>query len=210
MSNIKKKIKPKMRYYSLKLVLICFIVFIFQSIFPEITNFFLLNQDSFIQPYRFLTSIFLHGNIGHLFYNMFALALFGFILETNIKSKKFLIIFLGSGILSGLISINFYSASLGASGAIFGIIGTLLILKPLMPIWAFGMPMPMILASLLWVAGDLIGFFNPTTNVGHIAHLSGMFFGILFGITLRITKKLETKRKHEKSLHYITQLSVGK
>ena len=56
-------------------------------------------------------------------------------------------------------------------------------------VWAFGFPMPLFVAGIIWITGDLMGFFYATgSNVANLAHLSGMFFGILFGFIYR--KKL--------------------
>ena len=153
------------------------------------TELFLLDSSSFTQIWRFFTAIFLHGGIAHLLYNVFALALFGSMLERFIGGKRFLIVFFVTGILANVVSVNFYGSSLGASGAIFGVIGTLIFIKPLMFVWAFGFPMPLFVAGIIWITGDLMGFFYATgSNVANLAHLSGMFFGILFGFIYR--KKL--------------------
>lgn len=169
-------------------------IFLLQFVFSDFTQFFLLNQNSFNELWRFTTSIFLHGGFPHLLYNLFALVLFGSVLEKYIGSKKFLLVFFVTGILANLISVNFYESSLGASGAIFGIIGALVLIRPLLVVWAFGLPMPMFLAGTLWAFGDVIGIFVPS-NVANIAHLSGMFFGLVFGWIYRerIPKKKEMK-----------------
>jgi len=169
-------------------------IFLLQFVFSDFTQFFLLNQNSFNEFWRFTTSIFLHGGFPHLLYNLFALVLFGSVLEKYIGSKKFLLVFFVTGILANLISVNFYESSLGASGAIFGIIGALVLIRPLLVVWAFGLPMPMFLAGTLWAFGDVIGIFVPS-NVANIAHLSGMFFGLVFGLIYkeRIPKKKEKK-----------------
>ena len=180
----------RFRFYAFKLAGICIGVFLLQLLIPSFTGLFVLNQSAWPEIWRFISAIFLHADIGHLAYNLFALVLFGSIVEKVIESKKFLIIFFVSGIVANLVSINFYSSSLGASGAIFGIIGALIVLRPGMTVWAFSMPMPMALAGILWAAGDLIGAYgflvgNPVSNTGNIAHLSGMFFGFIFGMFYR-------------------------
>ncbi len=172
---------------------ICVIVFTTQIIFPSFTELFVLDSSKKIEIWRFVTSIFLHGGIGHLLYNMFALVLFGMFLERMVGSKKFFIVFFSSGIIANLISVWFYSSSLGASGAIFGIIGALILIRPGLMVWAFGIPMPMFVAGILWGAGDLIGaiaFFsgNPINNTGNIAHLSGMLIGLILGFFYRQKK----------------------
>ncbi len=174
----------KFKFFALWLSLICILIFIIQNLIQNFTSFFILNQN-ITQIWRFVTAIFLHGSTGHLLYNIFALALFGSILEKLIGSKKFLIVFFTAGILANIIAVNFYSSSLGASGAIFGILGALIIIRPLMMIWTYGIPMPMFVAGILWILGDLVGLFYLTDNIGHIAHLSGIAIGLIFGIICR-------------------------
>jgi len=185
----------KFRFYALKLSGIMILIFVLQLLFNGFgfTEFLVLNQESWTQPWRFLTAVFLHGGIAHLLYNLFALALFGSILEKLIGGKRFIRVFFISGILANLISVNFYSSSLGASGAIFGIIGALVIVRPWMIVWAFGLPMPMIVAGAVWAVGDVIGIFIPD-NIGNIAHLSGMFFGLVLGALYRQMGRRRKKR----------------
>jgi len=169
-------------------------MFILQNLpgIPTFTETLILNEKAIseFQIWRFLTAIFLHGSITHLLFNLFALLFFGIILEKKIGSNRFLAIYLTSGIIANIISVNFYTSSLGASGAIYGILGALTILTPLIMVWAFGLMMPMFLASILWVVADILrtmGAFGET-NIGSIAHLSGIAIGIILGIYLRITK----------------------
>jgi hypothetical protein len=183
-----------MKNYWLWLSVLCFAVFILQALIPGMTDTFTLTQASFHEPWRFLTAIFCHASLPHLLYNLFALILFGLILENLIGSKKFLILFLGAGILANLIAVNFYSASLGASGAIFGIIGCLAVLRPGLMVWAFSLPMPMVIASILWAAGDLLNIVAPYSNTGSLAHLAGLAVGLIAGVFLRLSKEKQSAR----------------
>ncbi len=212
----------KIKFYFLWLALICIITFILQNLpgIPGFTELFILNQKAItnFQIYRFLTAIFLHGSITHLLYNLFALLFFGIILEKKIGSNKFLITFLVSGIIANIIAINFYKSSLGASGAIYGILGCLTILAPLTMVWAFGLIMPISIASVLWITGDILrslGAFGET-NIGSIAHLSGIAIGVLIGLILRLNKRkkpynlnLFQKLKTPISEHYIRNWEDG-
>jgi len=182
----------KSKFYSLWLCLIIIGIFILQVLIPGFTEFFVLNELAYSQIWRFVSSIFLHGSVMHLAYNLFALFFFGLSLEKLIGSRKFLFLFFGSGIIANIISLNFYPSSLGASGAIMGIIGALAIIKPLMMVWAFGLILPMFLAAILWVVGDILGIFMPS-NVGNIAHLSGVGIGLLLGLVFRLFRKKKTK-----------------
>ena len=186
-----------MRFYSLILSLVCILVFILQILVPGLTEIFLLNKSSLIEPLRFVSAIFLHSSLQHLVFNLFALIFFGLILEKIIGSKNFLFVFFVSGISANLVSFNFYSASLGSSGAIFGIIGSLTVLRPKMVVWAFSLPMPLFVASILWMLGDVFGLFIPS-NIGHMAHLSGFFLGIFFGLIFRVKYGQEKKESGKK------------
>ena len=179
------------------------IVFLLQLFFKGFTELFILDANAIPQVWRFFTAIFLHGGLAHLLYNMFALALFGSILESLIGARRFLLVFFVTGIIANIIAVNFYSASLGASGAIFGVIGALIIVRPLLIVWAFGLPMPIFVAGILWGIGDVIGAVgylsgNPIDDTGNIAHLSGMFFGFIFGALFR-NKAKERKNITEKA-----------
>lgn len=188
------------KYYAFKLSGICIVIFAIQLFVSGFTDFFVLNSLAWSQPWRFLTSIFLHGGIGHLFYNLFALLFFGSVLEKFIGGRRFLVVFFVSGILANVVSVNFYSSSLGASGAIFGVIGALIIVRPSQVIWAFGLPMPIFIAGILWGIGDALGAVafllgNPINNTGNLAHLSGMFFGIVLGFFFRDWNSRKTKNR---------------
>jgi uncharacterized protein len=179
----------KIKFYFLWLSLICVVVFGLQNLpgIPGFTETFVLNEKVFDgEIWRLISAVFLHGGGGHLLYNMFALLLFGFILERLIGSKRFLIVFLVSGVVANMIAVNFYDSSLGASGAIYGILGCIIILRPMMMVWAFGIIIPMFVAGLLWIAGDIMGVFGfGDANVGRVAHLGGMGVGLLMGVWWR-------------------------
>jgi hypothetical protein len=173
------------------------------------TELFVLNLDAlyWFQVWRFLTAIFLHGGVVHLIYNLFALLFFGFILERKIGSRNFLIVFFISGIIGNIIAINFYPSSLGASGAIYGILGCLAIINPMMMVFAFGILMPMFIAAIIWIVGDILGVFGLfNDNTGYIAHLGGVIVGIVVGIILRL---VYFKKKEKEGRVIIDERSIG-
>jgi len=102
-----------------------------------------------------------------------------------------------SGILANIGSAYFYPASLGASGAIFGIMGTLTVLRPKMYVWVFGVPMPMFVASIIWALIDLVGMFAPS-GIANAAHIAGLSSGIIIGFLLR--KQFGEKKPREEPL----------
>lgn len=195
----------KFGLYFLWLSLICIVVFILQQI-PGFTEIFVLNQGVFdLEIWRLVSAIFLHGSVVHLIYNLFALLFFGILLEKLIGSRNFLIVFFSAGILANIIGVNFYDSSLGASGAIMGIIGVLTVLKPVMMVWAFGLVLPMFLAAILWVIGDIMGVFGFEQGVGNMAHLAGIGVGILVGGYLRFRGKKTKAVKMEISENYVRE-----
>jgi uncharacterized protein len=173
-----------MRYNFIILSGICILFFMFQLVLPAFTDSLVLNQSSWQQPWRFVSAIFLHGSASHLIFNLFALILFGFMLEQIIGSNKFLAVFLISGISANIVALNFYPSSLGASGAIYGILGCLTIIRPKMIVLAYSLPMPMFVASIIWIGVSIFGIFNPS-QTGDIAHLSGIVVGFLAGFLFR-------------------------
>jgi len=171
----------KFRWYAIILTIICVIVFILQFSYEPLTEeFFLKSSDVLQRPWILVTSMFLHGGVDHLLFNMIALALFGSILEKIIGGKKFLILYFVSGIIASVGSAFFYEASLGASGAIFGILGALGILRPRMTIYMGFIPMPMVVAVFFWGISNFLGLFFPG-QIANAAHLGGLFVGLIVG-----------------------------
>lgn len=173
------------RRYALWLTGIIVAVFFLQSVLPAVTeNFKLVSADAWSRPWILLTAIFLHAGVAHLFYNGFGLAVFGSILEQLIGSKRFLMVFFAAGIVSSIASAFFYNSVLGASGAIFGVMGAITVLRPTMTVWVYYIPMPMYIAAVVWVIADLFGFIVPQ-GIANAGHLAGLAAGIAAGFVIR-------------------------
>jgi len=190
----------KQKFYTLWFSLICITVFIIQQTIRGFTDLFKLSENALTMPWQFITAVFLHGSLQHLVYNLFALIIFGLILEQLIGSKKFLMVFILGGVFANLISFWFYPNALGASGAIMAVIGMLAILRSTMGVWAFGMILPMFIVAILWVSGSIMGIFGfGDQGTGHLAHLLGLLVGILYGLYYRLGSRSQsyslTKRK---------------
>jgi len=190
----------KIYYISLWLVAINVIIFLLQISIAGLTDtFVLVSADIAARPWILLTSMFLHGSTAHLLANMFALGLFGIILEHNIGSKRFLIIYIIGGFIASLVSSYFYESALGASGAIFAALGALAAIRPRMIVWAYGAPMPMYVAAAFWLLLDILGVFYPT-NIANMAHIAGLIFGVIIGMAIRKKEPKQTRIKEEKSI----------
>lgn len=189
-----------MRWLALWLTLFISAIFVIQVIFPPLTeDFLLISSDVYERPWILVTPIFLHGDITHLLYNMLALATFGSILEKSIGERKFLFVFFITGLISSIASTFLYTSVLGASGAVFGVIGALALLRPRMVVWALGVPMPMVVAAAAWSTLDIIGLFSPS-GIANLGHLGGLFAGLILGIVWRKKYPEPKKRKSEKIL----------
>ena len=127
---------------------------------------------------------------------MFALFLFGLLLEKFVGSKKFIAIYFVSGIIASLAAAAFYPQSLGASGAIYGIIGALATLMPKTIVWTYGVPMPMVAAAGFYLLLDLAGLFYPS-SVANAAHVAGLITGVIIGYALRSPEHIEKRDKSD-------------
>ena len=159
--------------------------FALQVAISGFTEAFLLDSSELaIRPWTIITAMFLHGDVTHLAYNMLALVMFGLVLEGIIGTKRFWALYFAGGIVAGIVAALFYPASLGASGAIFAVLGALAVLRPRMTVWVGYFPMPMAAAALVWVAIDLVGLIAPS-DIANAAHIGGLVFGVSAGFALR-------------------------
>lgn len=132
--------------------------------------------------YRLLTSMFLHIGLIHLAFNSYALYILGQDVERLYGSARFLLIYFLSGLGGSLASFVLGNAgvSAGASGAIFGLVGTEIVYFYLHRS-TFGQRGQAQLRSLLMLAGInlFLGFTIPGIN--NLAHMGGLVFGALLG-----------------------------
>ncbi len=182
-----------------------------------------LTTEYYPQIYTIFTSMFIHGGIAHISVNMFVFIFIGVALEERIGSKKFIIIYLLSGIFGALIqsatdpSSNI--PSVGASGAIFGIMGALVFAYPhdriIMPLPLIGLyymfvqrrsrGIKVIWAVLIWAGIEtVITLFESSQNIqsgtAHFAHLGGLMSG--FALAAIILRGRKTHTKEGKTVYY--------
>jgi len=181
-----------MNYFSswtLILIGICVVAFVFQNITDSWIYLAFVPGVALSAPWMFVTSIFLHADLSHLFFNMLALFFFGTSLERMIGGRAFVALFFVSGIIGNvgymLTSTDPYTPAIGASGAIYGVMGALATIAPFMLVYIYGLlPLPMIAAAVLWAFLDFVGLFGPS-EIAHGAHLAGLFAGVLYGLYQR-------------------------
>ena len=190
-----KIFEPKKMIITPILIALCVLVFISMYIWgngSENTITLLLFGANFrplVQAgeiWRLATSMFLHIGIIHLVVNMYSLYIIGKQLESFLGRWKFLIVYLGSGILGSFLSVVVHSSiSAGASGAIFGLLGSLLY---------FGYHYRLYLGTVLRtqvipviIINLLIGFMLP--GIDNFCHIGGLVGGYLLTMVLGVPGK---------------------
>jgi len=168
---------------SINVLLYFFFFLAFEDLFYQLVQ---INSKIIVELeiWRLFTSMFLHGDAMHLFSNMIALLLFGTYVELNFSKFEFLLIYFLSGLIGNLFSLYllpFNVISLGASGAIFGLIGATLSLV------IVERDMPLIMLGLFYVFYFLVSSFSPGIN--YFAHIFGLLGGFLMGYVLKRKKK---------------------
>ncbi len=165
---------------TISIILICIFVFGLQSAGIVTNQLAFMPAEVASKPYTIITSIFMHGNLRHLMLNMVGLFIFGSIVENEVGSKNWILIYLFSGFIGSLgymlLADTFFIPALGASGAVFGLMGAAAISKPTQVIYTPYGPFPMIIAAIIWGITEIISSFG----VGTVAH-SAHFFGLIGG-----------------------------
>lgn len=162
--------------------------------FGGLANILVNNKYGFFEIYRFVTSMFLHSGILHLLFNMYSLYILGPQLESFFGKVKFLIIYLVSGIAGNLLGLLFIGdnvITVGASGAIFGLLGALLYFgyhyRVYLGTVIKSQIIPIILLNLI------LGF--SIEGINNFAHIGGLVGGILVSHTLGVKYKSKNSDK---------------
>jgi membrane associated rhomboid family serine protease len=159
--------------------------------------------------WTFFTSMFMHGGLFHLFANMISLFFIGGLVEKILGSKRYLLFYFGSGlvasiffVLSGFIDVgSMNSYAVGASGAIFGLVGLLVLLTPNLPVYIMFIPIPVkmkyagpgMLFALWLISSAPLVFGGQSLPIGNWAHFGGLIAGVVYGIYLK--KKFKNKTR---------------
>lgn len=160
------------------------------------------------EVWRMLTCTFLHGGLIHLAMNMYALLILGYVIEPLIGSGRFTAAYLISGIGGSLLSMmsNPMAVSVGASGAIFGLMGLLLVLMLGKRIRAEN---PNMLRTLFIIVGLnlLIGFTIP--RIDNAGHIGGLLGGAVSALALFPLGRLNGRRRSSRNLIALAVLLIS-
>jgi len=139
------------------------------------------------QYWRLLTSMFLHGGVAHLAVNLFGLYQLGTLYEAMFGSRRFLLIYFVAGIAASVTSMLHIAPdgfSVGASGAIFGILGAFVFSVRRSPKWRHERSARGIVNQVIfWIAANIIiGMQIP--QIDNAAHIGGLVAGLILGFVL--------------------------
>lgn len=190
------------------LILINIVAFVFFNLLMKFVavDFIAIKPSNIVQGkylWTFLTSMFMHGGFIHLFVNMFSLFFIGSLVQRILGPRRYTYFYLISGLFAGIFFVlgslvyieDFNAFAVGASGALFGLIGLLVLLTPNLPVFIMFVPIPikmkyagpgmLIILWLISAAGKI--------PVGNTAHLGGLIAGLVYGIYLKNKYKRKTK-----------------
>ena len=178
------------------------------------------------KPFQIVTYMFMHGGFMHLFFNMFALYMFGRVLEMVWGPKRFLIFYMftgvGAGIIQEIVQYLYYSTQLsmysgvdfgaglivpmaqylnmwvtvGASGAVYGILLAFAMNFPNERLFVMPFPFPIKAKYFVLIFGAIELFTGVTGvggNIAHFAHLGGLIFGYLLMMYWRKRRTLYSR-----------------
>lgn len=182
----------------LNLIIINALVFVAQMVLDKTMGFTntiaLYPYDSgLFEPYQLVTHMFAHGGFFHILFNMYALWMFGSVLERVWGPKKFLIFYLACGLGAAVAQMFVGAPAIGASGAVMGLLAAFAWLFPNTEFFLFPFPIPIKAKYMvaIYAAIDLFGGLHPgpADNIAHFAHLGGMVMGFILVIIWGKTNK---------------------
>ncbi|OJF76461.1 MAG: glpG protein [Treponema sp. CETP13] len=166
--------------------------YILNEIIPNSRIYTALNVTYVLQAHyywQFITYMFTHANLSHIFFNMLGLFFFGIATEKTLGSKEFILFYLLIGFFSGLVSFlvywvtgSYYTFLLGASGAVYGVLFLYAVLFPSSKIYIWGiLPIPAPLLVAIYAGIEIASqFMNTQSGISHMTHLSGFLFTWLY------------------------------
>lgn len=164
------------------------VVFLIEWNSPRVIEILALDRESIFasfQIWRFVTYGFCHSlsGLGHIFFNMFVLWMFGRSIEPILGSREFLVFYLIGVVISGICHIAISGAPvIGASGGVMAVVFLTAMYFPRMTVLLmFILPIELRWLAVLYALVDVFGVLNPGGDgVAHVAHLGGAAFGIAY------------------------------
>ncbi len=176
------------------LLAICVVIFFIKLLIPNLVDTYLALTPVYLlqRPWTLITYMFVHADFNHLFWNMIVLFFFGMALEQRVGEKKFLLIYLLSGIVAVIGQMIFaspFTTNMGASGALYGVMGCLAIIAPEIRVLIFFViPLSIRAAVVLYALMEFLTL-GAADNIAHMAHIAGLLVGLAFGQIMKKNPK---------------------
>jgi hypothetical protein len=187
-------------------VIFFFIFSVWISFNPQFINYIALMPSNIFKGkylWTFFTSMFMHGGFFHLFANMLSMMFIGNFVERLLGKKRFVFVYILSGLFAGILfvlsslvfSSDISTYAVGASGALFGLLGIIMLITPDLPVYIMFFPIPI---KMKYAApGMLISLWlisiAGAVPIGNMAHLGGFLLGLGYGFYLRQKYKNKIK-----------------
>lgn len=188
---------------ALNIIMFLLSVFDYSFVINTFANYYLNVKNG--EVYRLITAAFVHANILHIFFNMYALYALGPQIEKFYGRKRYLLIYLGSALLGSLLSVVLTNnVSVGASGAIFGLFGSMLYFgykyRATLDGFLRSGIIPVIVINLL------LGFMIPGIDV--YGHIGGLLGGLVLSYAFGVVNKENKKDKINGLIIYVILVAV--
>ncbi len=163
------------------------VMFFAQYLYPPLTGALGLTPAKFFSEfpnllYQPLTYMFMHGGLGHIFFNMFALWMFGTEIEASLGTRRFAKFYFLAGISGAVLTMIVHSSqpypTIGASAAIYGVLVAYWVMFPnrhLYIYFLFPVKVKYAIPGMM-----LLGFLFSSGNIANWAHLGGVLFGLVY------------------------------
>jgi len=167
------------------------LIFIITLLRPEETIYFLGLTPALLskQPWTIITSMFVHGGLTHILFNMISLYFLGSFFIRAAGERSFLAVFFLGGLAGNILFVLLtdpFTTGIGASGAIFALGGALAVMVPRVPVFIFFIPVPI----PLWVAIIIFFFLSFLPGIAWQAHLGGLLLGLIAGLIFKRRRQI--------------------
>ena len=194
MQELFKSKVPYITYFLIALNCICFFVPYLLGQYNAVVQDYCVYGSGIRngEYYRLITGIFLHGGILHLLFNCYALYIIGSQIESFLGKYKYVVIYLFSGLIGSLFSITFGDVpSVGASGAIFGLMGSLVYFGYHYRVYLGNVVKTQIIPLI--VLNLFLGF--SMKGIDNFAHIGGLIGGAMITMAVGVKDKTSTFEK---------------
>jgi membrane associated rhomboid family serine protease len=168
-------------------------------------------------PLQLASSPWIHGDGGHIFWNMYALWLFGPELESELGRGAFWRLYLGGALVAGVAEWASYliagapSSAIGASGAVMAVTVLFALKYPHRQLLLFfAIPVPVWLLTVFYVLGDISGAIGPGDGVAHLAHLGGAAWGLLWWKAGDVLSRWVRQRRRDRAFKDFRDESIDR